>query len=173
MGLKMTLPLDKNHMATEFVDAYWAVTELNYDFVGLHFKLACYPSREARQLDGTKIEEPSIEGYGLCEPTYHPQLYSWEPFFTIETVFPEGVPLGRDAQLKVIYSFIKEYTGLPFEDVFEDDQKEDEPIVEPSEPTEPTEEPIEEPSAAEEDADEETVTEEATETTEEETEDVE
>lgn len=183
MGLQMTLPKDKNHMATEFVDAYWAITELTYDMVGLHFKLACFPSREAKQLDGTKIEEPSIGGYGLCEPTYHPQLYSWEPFFTIETVFPEGVPLGRDAQLKVIYSFIKDYTGLPFEDVFEDDQKEDEPIVEPSEPTEPieptdpieepTEEPIEEPSAAEEDVDGETVTEEATETTEEETEDVE
>lgn len=180
MGLQMTLPKDKNHMATEFVDAYWAVTELGYDFVALHFKLVCFPSREAKLLDGNKVEEPSLGGYGLCEPTYHPKLYSWEPFFTIETVFPEGIPLGRDAQLKVIYSFIKDYTGLPFEDVFEDDQKEDEPIVEPSEPTEPTEpieepteEPIEEPSAAEVDADEETVTEEATETTEEETEDVE
>ena len=122
MGLKMTLPKDKNHMATEFVDAYWAITQLSYDIVGVHFKLACFPSRDAKLLDGVAVEDPSIGGFGLCQPIYHPELYSWEPFFRIEDVFPEGIPLGKDAQFTIIYTFIKTYTGLPFEDVLEGDQ---------------------------------------------------
>lgn len=154
MGLKMTLSLDKNHLYNEFVDAYWAITELVYDFDTLHFKLACFPSREARLLDGTKIEEPSIDGYGFCQPVYRPELYSWSPYFGIEEVFPEGIPLGRDAQLTQIYTFIKEYTGLPFEDVFEDmetapEQTEEpvEPVTDPvaETPTEAIEEPTTEP----------------------------
>lgn len=180
MGLRMTLPKDKNHICVEFADAYWAIRTMEYDYEKVTFNLTCYPTREAKILDGTEIEYTSINGYGKCLPIFNPKLYEWTASALISKVFPEGIPLGRDAQLKVIYTFIKDYTGLPFEDVFEDDQKEDEPIVEPSEPTEPTEpieepteEPIEEPSAAEVDADEETVTEEATETTEEEIEDVE
>ena len=152
MGLQMTLPKDKNHMDVDFIDAYWAITELNYDMVGLHFKLACYPSREARLLEGTKIEEPSIGGYGLCQPVYNPELYSWGPYFSINSVFPEGIPLSRDAQLTQIYNFVKEYTGLPFEDVFEDmdtapEQTEEpvEPVTDPvaETPTEVVEEPQE------------------------------
>ena len=150
----MTLPKDKNHMATEFVDAYWAITELSYDFSILQFKLACFPSREAKQLDGTNVEDPSIEGYGSCQSVYRPELYSWTPYFGIEDVFPDGIPLGRDAQLTIIYGFIKEYTGLPFEDVLEGDQVVEEPEEEPlafnmtstEEQTDetPTETPVEE-----------------------------
>lgn len=179
MGLKMTLPSDKNHLATTFLDAYWVIVELGYDFNTLTLRLACFPSREAKQLNGTSVENPSIGNYGSCKPTYNSELYSWTQILFISDVFPNGIPLGRDEQLKVLYTFIKGFTGLPFEDVLEEGQvveEPTEPIVEPSEPTEPTEpigEPIEEPSAAEEVADEETVTEEATETTEEETEDVE
>ena len=151
MGLQMTLPKGKNHMDVEFIDAYWAITELNYDMIGLHFKLACYPSREARLLEGTNIEEPSIGGYGLCPPIYNPELYSWSPFFRIEDVFPDGIPLGRDAQLTQIYKFIKEYTGLPFEDVFEDAAAEVEPAhEEPTDqgedtPSDPEPQPVEDP----------------------------
>lgn len=144
MGLKLTLPKDKNHMGAEFVDAYWAIVGLKYDIEAFTFTLTCFPSREARLLTGTSVEEPSIEGYGECEPVYHPELYSWSPWFSIAQVFPEGIPLGRDAQLKQIYTFIKAYTDLPFEDVFESDQTEEEDTSE--ELTEPIEEPTEETS---------------------------
>ena len=145
MGLSMTLPKDKNHIDAEFVDAYWAISALSYDMEAVSFTLTCYPSREAKQLAGTPVLEPSIGGYGMSQPTYHPELYSWSPIFIIAQVFPEGIPLGRDAQLKKIYTFIKGYTGLPFEDVFESDQtEEEEPSEEPS--VEPTEEPTEETS---------------------------
>ena len=145
MGLSMTLPKDKNHIDAEFVDAYWAISALSYDMEAVSFTLTCYPSREAKQLAGTPVLEPSMGGYGMSQPTYHPELYSWSPIFIIAHVFPEGIPLGRDAQLKKIYTFIKDYTGLPFEDVFEEDQtEEEEPSEEPS--VEPTEETTEETS---------------------------
>ena len=133
MGLKMTLPSDKNHMATTFTDAYWAVVELRYDFDTLTFTLACYPSREAKLLNGRRIKDPSISVFGSCEPIYSPELYSWTQILFISEVFPLGIPLGRDEQLKALYTYIKTYTGLPFEDVFEDaaEEKEPEPVVEP------------------------------------------
>ena len=145
MGLQMTLPKDKNHLDAEFVDAYWAISALSYDMEAVSFTLTCYPSREAKQLAGTPVLELSIGGYGMSQPTYHPELYAWSPILLIAQVFPEGIPLGRDAQLKQIYTFIKAYTDLPFEDVFESDQtEEEEPSEEPS--VDPTEEPTEETS---------------------------
>jgi len=140
----MTLPSDKNHMATTFTDAYWAIVQLSYDFNTLTFRLGCYPSRDAKQLNSKKVENPSIENYGSCEPTYKPELYSWTQILFIADVFPEGIPLGRDAQLSQIYSFIKEYTGLPFEDVFEEKEEAAEPIVEPVQ-NEPTVESVADP----------------------------
>ena len=142
MGLKMTLPQDKNHLSVEFTDAYWAISALGYDFEGVAFTLTCYPSREAKLLAGTNVENASIGGYGLCQPIYRPELYAWSPRFLIADVFPEGIPLGRDAQLTQIYTFIKGYTGLPFEDVFESgdgvEAAHEAPEVEP-EPSDPEE----------------------------------
>ena len=37
-----------------------------------------------------------------------------------EIVFPNGIPLKESDQKDVLYKFVKEYTGLPFEDVFEE-----------------------------------------------------
>jgi len=143
MGLLMTLQKDKNHMATEFANAYWSITDLGYDIETLHFRLDCVPSREAKLLAGTQIENRTVNGFGICQSIYRPELYSWSPTFNIAEVFPDGIPLGRDAQLTQIYNFIKSYTGLPFEDVFEDAAAEvepahEEPAVEP-EPSDPTE----------------------------------
>lgn len=154
MGLLMTLQKDKNHMATEFANAYWSITDLGYDIETLHFRLDCVPSREAKLLAGTQIENRTVNGFGICQSVYRPELYSWAPTFSIAEVFPEGIPLGRDAQLTHIYNFIKEYTGLPFEDVFEDAAAEVEPAhEEPAAPAEPEvvqdPEPVTEPEPEE------------------------
>lgn len=140
----MTLPKDKNHMYTDFIDAYWAVSTLGYDSENVVFALTCYVSREARMLDGTSVEEPSIEGFGSCLPIYRPELYYWHHHCPIADIFPEGIPLDKDEQLKAVYLYIKAYTGLPFEDVFEGDQKPEEPTEEPIEETIPEETPTEE-----------------------------
>jgi len=158
MGLKLTIDKDRNSMGFTFEDAYWVIENLKYemgsDELFVSFNLNCYPSRESSKLTGQNVAPMEY-----MEPTsarINGKLCGMHHLNFVKTIFPEGIPMERDAQLKVIYSFIKEYTGLPFEDVFEDDQKEGEPIVEPSEPTEPTEpieepteEPIEEPAAEE------------------------
>lgn len=146
MGLQMTLPKDKNHINAVFVDAYWSISALSYDIEAVNFTLTCYPSREAKLLAGTPVLKPSIGGFGKCQTIYRPELYSWAPFFSISQVFKEGIPLGRDAQLKQIYTFIKEYTGLPFEDVFEEEEEAAEPIVEPVQ-DEPTVESVSDPES--------------------------
>ena len=123
MGLKLTLPKEKNHLFHEYEGAYWAISSLGYDTDNVVFTLTCYESREAKLINGTAVEDPSLAGYGSCLPLFRTELYSWSPKLPIADVFPEGIPLGRDVQLTQIYTFIKEYTQLPFEDVFESEDE--------------------------------------------------
>ena len=120
MGLKMTLVKEMNHMYTEFVDAYWCIEDVGYDTQSVVFTLYCYPSREVKLNHLHILENPSL-GYGSAiSNVINGRLYLWEGQFSIEDIFPQGIPLGKDEQLKVLYKFVKDYTQLPFKDVLED-----------------------------------------------------
>ena len=97
MGLQMTLEARYNHMATDFIDAYWKITTLTYDTDYAYFYLKAYPSRES-----------SV-------------LYQWGGIVSIQTVFPTGIPLDSNQQKSAVYNWIKAYTKLPFTDVFEEE----------------------------------------------------
>lgn len=123
MGLSMTLPKDKNQMYFEFEDAYWAIDQLLYTTDLIDFRLVAYPTREAKLKNYTTLENPSI-GYGTANGagTVACGLYTWHVSMDLTIIFPDGViPAGRDAQYTAIYNWIKEYTQLPFEDVFEEE----------------------------------------------------
>lgn len=146
MGLKLTLNQENNSMGFTFVDAYWVIENLKYKMTDtillISFNLNCYPSRESSKLTGRDVVPLSL---GIPEKSkYSGKLYEISFMDFASKIFSEGMPLERDEQLKQIYTFIKAYTDLPFEDVFESDQIEEEPQEETE--VEPTEEPTEEPT---------------------------
>lgn len=118
MALQMTLEAKYNHMAIDFKDAYWQLQGLQYDTEFVYLRLQAYPNREACHKGGEFITEHLPVG-GPEHSTFEPQLYCWEGLGTIIDIFPDGIPLDVNAQKAAVYNWIKEYTGLPFEDVFE------------------------------------------------------
>lgn len=145
MGLKLTLEAKNNPMGFTFEDAYWHIEGLKYemgtDALFISFSLNCYPTRESSKLTNKDVEPLS---FGMPERSkFGGKLYNFSFMDYASRIFPDGVPMDRDSQLSQIYSFIKEYTGLPFEDVFEEKEEAAEPIVEPV--VEPEPEVVEEP----------------------------
>lgn len=154
MGLQLTINERQNLLHHTFEDAYWAIDKLSYDLTRVSFSLRAFPSRDAKIKEGTPVEDDvPVLGYST-DLRYSPELFQWRANFPVEQVFPNGIPLGKDAQYTAVYNFIKEHTGLPFADVFEYvPEKEQEPVVEPEAETEaeiiveePAEEPTEEPT---------------------------
>ena len=121
MGLKMTLSKEKNRLYTDFIDAYWAISNVFFTYDTVDFSLFAYPSREAKLMNGSELEDPSI-GWGgptVANTVFSP-LYQWHAVYPLTDIFPSGsIPSGRDAQYTAIYNWIKAYTQLPFEDVIE------------------------------------------------------
>ena len=119
MGLQLTLDKTKNLMYYTFIDAYWAISEPTYTTELIDFSLRAYPNREAKLMNNQRLDNPSI-GYGSGASAVSCILYEWHVVMDLRVIFPDGViPAGRDAQYTAIYNWIKEYTQLPFTDVFE------------------------------------------------------
>ena len=124
MGLSLTLSKENNSLFTEFKDAYWVVTNVSYSLTSVSFNLICYPSREARKCDNSPFAAPDLPVGGAMLSVFKPELYRWRGQFAISQLFPQGIPASPDDQMKTIYSFVKSYTRLPFDDVLEDVQEE-------------------------------------------------
>lgn len=131
MGLKLTLDKNNNPIGFTFESAYWVIENLRYemssDALLVNFNLNCYSSRESSKMTGQNVVP--MEYMKPTSGRINGKLCGMYHLNYAKAIFPDGIPMERDEQLKAIYTFIKDYTGLPFEDVFEDDQKEDEPIV--------------------------------------------
>lgn len=119
MGLQLTLSKDDNCLKYEFIDAYWAVMDLSYDTNYCYFRLKAYPSREAKLQELTPLPHPSLPMGTQSQPLVKSELYVWEGIFLISDIFPNGIPLDSDQQKTAVYNFIKNYTELPWADVFE------------------------------------------------------
>ena len=108
-------------MYADFKKAYWVIKEIAYNTEFVSFRLVCYPSREASKM--YLVESASTFKYGgMAQPTYEPSLRVWECTVNIKEIFPNGIPLGINTQKTAIYNWIKDYTGLPFKDIFEEGQ---------------------------------------------------
>ena len=123
MGLRLTLSKENNSLFTEFKDAYWVVTNVSYSLASVSFNLICYPSREARKCDNTPLATPDLPIGGATLSVFKPELYRWRGQFAISQLFPQGIPVSPDDQMRTIYSFVKSYTGLSFDDVLEEGQE--------------------------------------------------
>lgn len=123
MGLKYSLNSDQNHIGIDFIDAYWVIEEIKYINNNAIGVLRCFPSREISKKEGyrytgwetIKIGGPAFQYVKAC-------LWEWEFMFPVEEVFPYGIPISEDEQKTAIYNWIKDYTKLPFEDVYEEEQ---------------------------------------------------
>lgn len=120
MGLMMTLPKEKNGLYTGFPDAYWCVRNITYSTDEVGGELLCYPSREASQMQGQRLETPYMQVGGPYNDYVNAVLYNWQFMARIRDIFPDGIPLDADQQKTAIYNWVKAYTGLPFQDVFEE-----------------------------------------------------
>lgn len=119
MGLKLTLDIENSYMAVTFADAYWKVENIRYSTSEVGAELFCYPSREASKKNLEPMPNPTLPIGAPVRNVYEPRLYRWNMLANITDVFPSGIPLDEDEQITAIYNYIKDYTGLPFEDVFE------------------------------------------------------
>ena len=120
MGLKLTLSKENNPLYYDFVNAYWAITNINYTVNQCIFKLEAFPSRDAKYKTRTPLEGTTLPIGCASSPMFETNLYEWDGTFMISDIFPSGIPLDANEQKTAVYNFIKSYTSLPFEDVFED-----------------------------------------------------
>lgn len=124
MGLKLTLPQTDNYLYKEFVDAYWSVDGIEFVPINgethVKFNLNTYPSRDSKMKTGQEVENTGIPYGSSYRSTYTPILHQWNGMFKASLIFPNGIPLSEAEQKQALYSFVKEYTGLPFDDVFEE-----------------------------------------------------
>lgn len=119
MGLKYILSKEDNRLYNDFVDAYWSIDDINYSTKTVSFRLNCYPSREAKYKHNTNMAAPTLP-VGSAEPAIcYTVLYSWYTYALTEDIFPNGIPLDEDEQRTALYEYVKEFTKIPFEDVFE------------------------------------------------------
>ena len=88
MGLRMTLPKDKNHMYYDFIDAYWAIENVIYSLGMIDFSLRAFPSREAKLMTNDILPDPSI-GYGSAQENVNSILYEWHVFMELTNIFPD------------------------------------------------------------------------------------
>lgn len=120
MGLLLPLSKTKNTMYYDFDQAYWAINDLMYSETACGFTLNAYPSREAKLMNNTILDNPTI-GFGSSGTNVVDSiLYTWNIQVAILEIFPSGIPLNPDEQKTAIYNWIKDFTGLPFEDVLEE-----------------------------------------------------
>ena len=120
MGLSMTLTKTQNHMYEDYLEAYWVITDIGYSTDMVSGNLVCYPSRECSKKNGTDVTDWQSISFGSPTfTTYKCDLWHWTFMERIEVIFPNGIPLSVDAQKSAIYNWIKDYTKLPFKDVFE------------------------------------------------------
>lgn len=122
MGLKLTVPKECNYMHYDFENAYWNVTHImiNTEAEEVGFILNAYPSRESAKNEG-KVENKEYFSIGTSGNEWlTPVLYTWSGIGKIRDVFPNGIPSDRNGQMTCVYNFVKEYTALPFQDVFEE-----------------------------------------------------
>lgn len=120
MALSMTLSKTQNHMYEDYHDAYWVIENIHYNLDFVAGYLRCYPTRDCSKKNGQMVEEwTQIPFGGPAFSSYNNMLWSWEFMSRITDVFPNGIPISSDEQKTAIYNWIKEYTGLPFEDVLE------------------------------------------------------
>lgn len=126
MGLSLTLSKENNHLAHEFVNAYWSIHDLSYDTQTCFFRLRAYPSREAKKNNMAEMAESTLAIGAQSYPVVNSCIYLWEGIFPIADIFPAGIPLDGDLQKKVLYNFIKKYTAdkfnIHFADVLEEGQ---------------------------------------------------
>ena len=121
MGLKLTITKEQNHLYTDFIDAYWAIEELSYDTDNCYFRLAAYPSREAKKMNLVPITDKSFPVGTSAQPVTSTMIYRWEAIIAIKDIFSSYLPLDSNVQKTMIYNFIKAHTGMPFIDVFEEE----------------------------------------------------
>lgn len=122
MGLSLTLSKNNNNFYHDFIDAYWSLKDINYNTTDCTFELLVYPSREAKLNTGKEIQSIGV-GNAYFGTNVYPYLYQWTGFAKLTDLFPEGIPVDPNEQKKIIYNYIKQYTGLPFQDVFEPNQQ--------------------------------------------------
>ena len=119
MGLKLTLSKENNTLYHDFLDAYWHIDNIVYTTTQVGGVLKCFPSREASLKSGTQIS-PNLPIGNSIFPLVDACIYRWDFIFDLSKVFKDSIPLNKNEQVTAIYEAVKEYIGLPFEDVFEE-----------------------------------------------------
>lgn len=128
MGLSATISKNYNYLNTDFIDAYWylsqvGIGEQNNKYI-VCYTLTAYPSRESKQktINRDKVSQYSIGGSTHYQ--YDAELYEFVDIVPFEKVFPENnVPSSLDELKSKVYQYIKSISfDINFIDVLEEGQ---------------------------------------------------
>ena len=128
MGLSATISKNYNYLNTDFIDAYWylsqvGIGEQNNKYI-VCYTLTAYPSRESKQktINRDKVFQYSIGGSTHYQ--YDAELYEFVDIVPFEKVFPENnVPSSLDELKSKVYQYIKSISSdINFIDVLEEGQ---------------------------------------------------
>lgn len=119
MGFILNLSKENNSLYNDFDNAYWHIENITYTTSQVGGTLKCYPSRSASQKNGEQVT-PKLSIGNSVYPNVNACIYRWDFIFPLSSVFENSIPLDKNEQFTAIYKAIKNYTQLPFEDVFEE-----------------------------------------------------
>lgn len=128
MGLSATISKNYNYLNTDFIDAYWylsqvGIGEQNNKYI-VCYTLTAYPSRESKQktINRDKVSQYSIGGSTHYQ--YDAELYEFVDIVPFEKVFPENnVPSSLDELKSKVYQYIKSISSdINFIEVLEEGQ---------------------------------------------------
>lgn len=128
MGLSATISKDYNYLNTDFINAYWylsqvGIGEQNSKYI-VCYTLTAYPSREAKQktINRDKVSQYSIGGSTHYQ--YDAELYEFVDIVPFEKIFSENdAPSSLNELKSGVYKYIKKSNpDMKFVDVLEEGQ---------------------------------------------------
>ena len=129
MALSATITKDYNYLDTDFLNAYWhlsqvALGEKDGSYV-VGYTLTAYPSRSAKQKTESRNIVSQYSIGGSTHYQYDAAIYEFVETIPFENVFPNGIaPTTLDELKSKTYQYIKRSNPkMNFSDVLEEGQE--------------------------------------------------
>jgi len=116
MAIQMKLGKDNNHIGIDFNDAYWVIENVGFKIennsILFGFKFNAYANEETCHKT-QNLTEVTLLGFGSPINAIHNSiLYTFIGLYEASYIFPTGIPVTKDEQLVILYTFIKKELNL-------------------------------------------------------------
>jgi hypothetical protein len=129
MGLLIDISSRHNSMATDYTDAYFAITDFEIRTIEsgefkVSYEFSAYPSRELKILSTSHTGIPLLDwGVVPIEPFYDAKIMQYHGEANLIDIFPTSIPSTSDSIKAGCYEHFKNYLdskNVSYKDVFEE-----------------------------------------------------